>query len=161
MLDSVQINPWGCVAAGFAIFILGGLWFSPMLFSKTWAESLRASGREAGKPMVALPILLVTSIAATFVMAATFSLAGWDTTVRGLVGGLAVGAVVSMCSLADASFTGMLAARWWWIQWAFRFLSIVVAGIIVGASAPERITPENALEKASQTIEKSLESMDK
>ncbi|MBK8803936.1 MAG: DUF1761 domain-containing protein [Fibrobacteres bacterium] len=161
MFESVQINPWGCVAAGLAVFALGGLWFSPVLFSKAWSESVQAGGHKLGKPTVALPVLFTASIATAFAVAVLFSLAGLDTTVRGLVGGIFLGAIVSLCSFADAPFTNLLSARWWWIQWAFRFLSLVVLGVIVGASAPQRITIDNALEKAGQSIEKSLEGLGK
>lgn len=161
MFESVQINPWGCVAAGLAVFCFGGLWFSPMLFSKSWAESVRGSGLQLGKPPVALPVLFAASIAAAFLVAVLFSLAELDSTGKGLVGGLLVGAVVSLCSLADAPFTGLLSTRWWWIQWAFRFLSMVLMGAIVGASAPASAHFDKALDQAGQAIEKSLEGLGK
>ena len=54
-MHSLQLNLWIVLAAGVAKFLLGGLWYSPVLFSKQWAkltgikESSMKSG--AGKAM--------------------------------------------------------------------------------------------------------------
>ncbi|MBK9579884.1 MAG: DUF1761 domain-containing protein [Fibrobacterota bacterium] len=161
MFESVQINPWGCIAAGVSAFALGGLWFSPMLFSKTWADSVRASGLSLGKPQIAMPISLLGSIAASFLLAVLFSLSGFDSTGRGFLGSLVLAAIVSMYSLADSAFSSSITGRWWWIQWSHRFLAVLLMGTIIGASAPEKITVENALEKATQALEKNIEGLGK
>lgn len=161
MFESVQINPWGCIAAGVSVFALGGLWFSPMLFSKTWAESVRTSGLSLGKPQTAMPISLLGSVAASFLLAVLFSMAGFDTTGRGFLGSLILAAIVLLYSLADAAFNSSIAGRWWWLQSGYRFLAVLLMGTIIGASAPERLTVENAMEKATQALEKNIEGLGK
>jgi hypothetical protein len=138
MFDFAAINIWGTVAAALAMFALGGLWFSPALFGRQWAESIKASPKELGSPAVAFALFLLTSTGIAFLAALLFSAAGVDTTVKGLEGGVLLGGLFFLVSLGDAGFTGHLRARWWWIQAAYRIVATVLLCAIVGASAPAK-----------------------
>lgn len=156
MFESIQINPWGCLAGGVCVFAFGGLWFSPVMFSKSWSENVVRSGLSMGKPALALPVFLAASIALAFLEAVLFSMAGWDTAGKGIVGGLLFGALVSLTALSDVPFTSLLRASWWWNQLAFRILAMVLLGLVVGASAPETHRFDRAFDEAGKAIEKSL-----
>jgi len=160
MIDLQQINVWGTVAAALAAFALGGVWFS-VLFGKAWARSLGKDPKELGSPMVAMSLFLLTALLQAFAIALLFQAAGLDTTGLGLAGGLILGAIVFLSTLADAGFTGALKARWWWIQASYRLLGILLVGAIVGASAPENSAHrlKRSLEKAGESIQKGLNNL--
>jgi hypothetical protein len=39
MLVCMQINPWAVLAAALVNFVIGGLWYSPVLFGKAWMKA--------------------------------------------------------------------------------------------------------------------------
>lgn len=158
MFDIEAINVWGTVAAALAMFALGGLWFSPVLFGKSWAESMSASPKEAGSPLVGFALFLVTSTAIAFLVALLFSGSGMDTTGRGFLGGIVLAGLFFLVSLGDAGFTGHLRAKWWWIQAIYRVVGTILLCTIVGASAP--ISASNQVRKtvddAGKTVDQGL-----
>jgi len=155
MFDVEAINVWGTVAAALAMFALGGLWFSPILFGRAWARSIQASPKQLGSPVVGFGLFLVTSTGIAFLVALLFSGAGMDTTSRGLLGGLVLAGLFFLVSLGDAGFTGHLRAKWWWIQALYRIVGTVLLCGIVGASAPT--SPSRALAKGADQAGKTLD----
>jgi hypothetical protein len=146
MFDFDAINVWGAVAAALAMFALGGLWFSPVLFGKAWARSIKASPKELGSPAVAFTLFLLTATGIAFLVALLFSGAGMDTTARGFLGGIVLAGLFFLVSLGDAGFTGHLRARWWWIQAVYRVVGTLLLCTIVGASAPT--SPSRQVQKS-------------
>jgi hypothetical protein len=59
-----EINVWAVLAAGLSSLILGGLWYSPVLFGKAWSA---ASGVTEAQMNAANP---VKTLGTTFVLAA-------------------------------------------------------------------------------------------
>jgi hypothetical protein len=62
----LHFSPWAPVlVAATGCFLVGGLWFSPVMFGNRWIEELdagdRAEGRAAGA-LLAVPAALVTAI---------------------------------------------------------------------------------------------------
>lgn len=158
MFDIDAINVWGAVAAALAMFALGGLWFSPVLFGKAWAESANASPKELGSPVVGFALFLVTSTGIAFLVALLFSGSGMDTTGRGFLGGIVLSGLFFLVSLGDAGFTGHLRARWWWIQAIYRVVGTLLLCTIVGASAPVGAAhqAQKAVDEAGKTAEQGL-----
>lgn len=160
-LDIQQINAWGALAGAFASFAIGGLWFSPVLFGKQWADSIGKSKEELGSPIVAMSLFLATSVARVFLIAILFQFAGLDTTGEGFMGGLLVAAIVFFTSLYNAGFTGHLRTKWWWIQACYEVVGVVVMAVIVGASAPATpvIQIQNATESIGQSVQDGLKDL--
>jgi hypothetical protein len=50
----MQVNPWAVIAAALVNFVIGGLWYSPMLFGKPWmkANGFTEADLERGSPAV-------------------------------------------------------------------------------------------------------------
>ena len=44
-----EINYWAVIAATVACFVLGGLWYSPMLFGKAWQREVGLSDEELAR----------------------------------------------------------------------------------------------------------------
>lgn len=160
-LDIQQINAWGALAGAFASFAIGGLWFSPILFGKQWADSIGKSKEELGSPIVAMSLFLATSVVRVFLIAILFQFAGLDTTGEGILGGLLVAAIIFFTSLYNAGFTGHLRTKWWWIQATYEIVGVVVMATIVGASAPASPVTQiqNATESVGQSVQEGLKDL--
>jgi hypothetical protein len=65
------INIWAVLAAGASAFVLGGLWYSPVLFGKAWQQAAGLSDEQAksGNPAMIFGISLLLSVIAAFVFA--------------------------------------------------------------------------------------------
>jgi hypothetical protein len=85
-----EINWLAVIAATLSMFVLGALWYSPVLFVKPWAKAagLEIDYEKRGN----FAVILGTSFVLTFIMAANlaFFLAGPSTTL-----GFAIGASVA------------------------------------------------------------------
>ncbi len=157
-LELQQINVWGALAGAFASFAIGGLWFSPMFFGKAWAESIGKHREELGSPLAAMALFLLTAIVRVFLIAILFQFAGFDTTGKGLMGGLVLAGLVFFTSLANAGFSGALRAKWWWINACYEIVGVLIMAAIVGASAPEHplTQVQGAVEQAGETVQQGL-----
>lgn len=163
MFDLDQINPWGTVAAGLAAYALGPLWFSPVLFGTRWSDSLKSCSGQPGSPLVAMGLTLPTTLLAAFAMALLFQVGGIDTTGRGILAGLIVGlGIVVSTSFSDALFVNQIRA-WWLIQAAYRIVSFLVLGAILGASAPENSFREleRKMEEAGPGVQEQVDALSK
>jgi len=67
-----EINIWAVLAAGLSSMVLGGLWYSPMLFAKAWMRESGVSGEKARSANMAVVMgtafVLATIGAAVFAM---------------------------------------------------------------------------------------------
>ena len=66
MIEFVPINVWGIVAAVLAGWIVAGIWYSPLLFIRPWAEM---SGVDGVKFRAGLPRAIAVDLASFAVMA--------------------------------------------------------------------------------------------
>jgi len=157
-LDLQQINVWGALAGAFASFAIGGLWFSPVLFGKAWADSIGKQREELGSPLIAMALFLLTAVIRVFLIAILFQFAGFDTAGKGFLGGLVVAGIVFFTGLANAGFTGSLRAKWWWINACYEIVGVLVMSVVVGASAPPRplTQVQGTLDQAGETVQQGL-----
>lgn len=160
-LDLQQINVWGALAGAFASFAIGGLWFSPVLFGKAWADSIGRRREDLGSPLIAMTLFLLTAILRVFLIAILFQFAGFDTAGKGLMGGLVLAGLVFFTGLANAGFSGTLRAKWWWINACYEVVGVLVMAIVVGASAPDRplTQVQDAVDQAGQSVQDGLKDL--
>ncbi len=66
-----EVNHLAIIAAGIAAFVLGGLWYSPVLFGKVWQREVGLSDDEVKRGNMAriFGLSLVLSLIAAFVFA--------------------------------------------------------------------------------------------
>jgi Protein of unknown function (DUF1761) len=128
---------WLAVIAGAVVyFVLGALWYSPMLFAKAWQRSIgwdesRTPPQQSAMTYV-VPLLayIVMAIAVGMLAAAT----GSDTFAEGLVLGLVVGVGLSLAhTFVDASFDPGKPEPWTWfaINGAYHTIGLILVAIIV------------------------------
>jgi hypothetical protein len=71
-MSELQLNPWAILSATVAAFLIGGVWYSPLLFAKGWMEASGVSEEQArqGSPAkvfggaFALTLVMAANLAA-------------------------------------------------------------------------------------------------
>jgi hypothetical protein len=129
------INYLAVLVAGVVIFMLGGLWYSPVLFAKRWValqgktmeEMQGASAGASGYVQVFLCGLVTAYVMRIFVgHFANHPL----TALRGAEIGVLTWAIAGASSYGTALFS-MKPRALWVIDTGFNLVSMVVAGIIL------------------------------
>ncbi len=65
----MSINLWAVLAAAISSFVLGGLWYSPMLFLKPWNKAMGRSEEDNGHPARVFGLGFVYALVAATVFA--------------------------------------------------------------------------------------------
>jgi len=71
-MAEVNVNYWAVLVAGVVYFVLGGLWYSPLLFAKPWMAALGKTEeqiRQQGGAIGAYAISFIGSLISAFVLA--------------------------------------------------------------------------------------------
>jgi hypothetical protein len=65
------INLWATFAAAASAFVLGGLWYAPLLFGRAWQRAARISDEQlrGRKPAVTFGVSFLLSLISAFVFA--------------------------------------------------------------------------------------------
>jgi len=134
-----NVNYLAVLVSGVVVFLLGGLWYSPMLFSKRWValqgkteEEMRAAARSSSMPMMYLTAF-VCGLLVAWTLAAVLRHFFHMSAPRGAV----IGAFCWLGFAAATSFPNavfsMKPKALWLIDSGFNLVSFVIAGAILGA----------------------------
>jgi hypothetical protein len=128
-----DINWLAVLAATVAAFLLGGLWFSPVMFAKAWVAAINKPPEELGKPLPSMMITFVT----TFIMATTLALIIGRMPMMSPIGGLRFGitvgiGIVLMGMISDYAFTGT-SRTLLWIQGSYHVAMVTLMAVILAA----------------------------
>lgn len=134
-----HVNWLAILASSVVIFLLGGLWYSPVLFAKKWValqgrtmEQMKAESAAANLPMMYLQVflcgLVISWIMAMFL--AHMGRYGWM--IGAHLGALAWLGFAAPTSYGTALFS-MKPKQLWLIDTMFNLVSFVAAGAILGA----------------------------
>ena len=134
-----HVNYLAVLVAGLVIFMLGGLWYSPVLFAKKWIalqgrtmEQMKADAANANMPVMYLSALICGLLTA-WMLAAFMSHMGRESWMIGAhVGALAWLGFAAPTSYATAVFS-MKPKQLWLIDSLYNLVAFVIAGAIVGA----------------------------
>ena len=129
------VNNVAVLVTGAVIFMLGGLWYSPVLFAKRWValigkteEELKAS---AGSMPMSYLVVLLCGLVTAYVMALVVGNFATGSALDGaIVGAMCWLGFAGATSLGTALFSGKPKALWL-IDSGFNLVSFVVAGIIL------------------------------
>jgi hypothetical protein len=129
-----HVNYLAVLVSGIAIFLLGGLWYSPVLFAKRWValmgkteEELKAKSAGASSFVIVFFCGLVTA----FVMAVVILHFPPFTLLRGvLVAVLCWVGFAGVTSYGTALFSGESKALWL-INTSYNLVAFIVAGLIL------------------------------
>ena len=66
----MDINIWAVIAAAVSSFLLGGLWYSPLLFLNPWNAAMGRTPKENGHPAKVFGLSFIFALVAAYVFAA-------------------------------------------------------------------------------------------
>lgn len=102
-----EVNWLAVLAAAAAGFLLGGLWFSPVMFADKWVAAIGKTPEEMGNPMKAMVQSFGTTLVMSLALGLVISRMPDMTALGGLRFGLVLGVgVILMGMISDAAFTG-------------------------------------------------------
>ena len=133
-----QVNYLAVLAGGLAIFLLGGLWYSPVLFAKKWISLQGVTEEEMkAKSQGSVPILylqgFITGVIVSWAMAVMLNHFVDLTFLRAaLVGVLCWLGFAGATSYATSLFS-QKSKQLWLIDSAYNLVSFVIAAIIHAA----------------------------
>ncbi len=129
------VNNLAVLVAGAVIFMLGGLWYSPVLFAKRWVALIGKSEAElkanAGSMPVSYLFVLLCGLVTAWVMALVVGNFAPGSAVDGAtVGALCWLGFAGATSYGTALFSGKPKALWL-IDSGFNLVGFIVAGVIL------------------------------
>ena len=141
------VNWLAVLVAGIVIFVLGGLWYSPVLFAKKWTalqgrteEQMRAQAASANMPLM-YASAFITGLIIAWVLALILAHIARDPAMAEPGGGISAahGAIIGFtCWLGFAATTSYATALFsgkpkqlWLIDSMYNLVSFVIAGIIL------------------------------
>ena len=131
----MEINYVAVVVAAVSAFVLGGLWYSPLLFAKPW---MRLSGQseerlKSGSPSVIFGAAFLLSLVAAFVFAMFL---GPNPGVKlGVAAGLSAGLGWVAASLGILYLFERRPISLWLINGGYVILQFALYGLILGVMA--------------------------
>ena len=131
------VNNVAVLVAGVVIFLLGGLWYSPVLFAKRWVALIGKSEEEikasTGNMPLSYVFVFLCGLVTAWMMALVVGNFSPATAVDGaLVGALCWVGFAGATSFGTALFSGKPKALWL-IDSGFNLAAFVIAGIILAA----------------------------
>jgi hypothetical protein len=130
-----HVNYLAVLVSGVAIFLLGGLWYSPALFAKKWVALLGKSEAEMKAGTGPMPVMLLMAflcgLVSAFALAVVMHHFSDVTVVRGaMIGVICWIGFAGATSYANALFS-MKPRALWLIDSGFNLVSFVIAGVIL------------------------------
>lgn len=132
-----HVNYLAVLVSGVAIFILGGLWYSPLLFAKKWValqgrdmDEMKAAA--AGKPMALYYLaVLICGLLTAWVLAIILNHFGYLTMLRGVeVAVLCWLGFTGATSFGNVLFS-MRPMGLWLIDTTYNLVAFIVAALIL------------------------------
>ncbi|WP_417318012.1 DUF1761 domain-containing protein [Emcibacter sp.] len=125
-----NISMLAVLAAAVAKFALGGLWYSSLLFGRTWMNELRLRETDLDNPRFALIVAAIVSIIAALAMAVIIDIAGLPL-LGCLILGLVIGIGVSAANLSlQFAFEGRSFRLYMIYAGQYLCEAVLMAGII-------------------------------
>ena len=141
-MTTPAVNYLAVLAAAVVMFILGGLWYSPVLFMKKWValqgkteEQMRAEAASANMPVMyisAFVCALITAIVMAHILAHMASIMPTGAVHSAFFGFMAWLGFAAPTSYATALFSGK-PKQLWFIDTTYNLVSFMLAGTILAA----------------------------
>ena len=131
------VNYLAVLVSGVVIFMLGGLWYSPVLFAKPWIALMGRTEEElkARAAASSMPVMYLTVFVCGLVTAAVLAVVIDRFGARSAGAGAMVGALCWLGFAATTSFGTNLfsfeSRKLWFINSAYNLVSFIIAGVIL------------------------------
>jgi|CXWL01.1.fsa_nt_gi hypothetical protein len=135
MLPSVQLNYLAVLMAAVAAFVIGGLWYSPLLFAKAWVKAHAYSPEQVAAMQAAAPkaysVTLVCQLAIAAAMGVIVYYMRLVRAEQGVqLGLLAWGGFAAPLGLVGHVYSGKRLAAWL-IDAGYQLTYLVAMGVIL------------------------------
>lgn len=137
LAQTVDINLWAVLGAAAAMFAVGAVWYSPVLFGKEWQKMIVASGKLKASDMKKMaPEALIGSFLCYLLMAYALAYINALLGVDGWIDGITVAAWIALgfvvtISLSNALYDGTR-KKLWSINTGYTLIGILLMGVILG-----------------------------
>ena len=126
-----MINIWAVLVAGVVYYILGFLWYSPILFGKAWMNSLGKTKDEMEFGPKELIGSIIVALVIPLIIAVFLELIGtWDLIIALLVSILVF--IVMACIMLNALLYGSMNIKTFLINSGYQLVGLILIGIIIG-----------------------------
>lgn len=131
-MEAASINYLAVVAAGVSAFVLGGLWYSPVLFQKPWlaATGLTEEQAQSGNPAMIFGLAFVLALLAAFVFA--MFLGPNPSLALGLGAGFSAGLCWVAASFGINYLFERKSVKLWLVNGGYHTLQFTLYGLILG-----------------------------
>ncbi|MBL4584566.1 MAG: DUF1761 domain-containing protein [Pseudomonadales bacterium] len=130
-MEFLGLNLIAVIAATCAGMVLGGLWYSPLLFQKQWMASINKTPETIGTPTLPMVGSVIASLLTAVGVSVVFSLVGVEQLYDAITLGLTLGIlVVFPALLSDNLFCGW-GVKLLLIQSGYRVLSILLMSVVI------------------------------
>jgi len=128
-----QVNYLAVFVAGIVIFILGGLWYSPVLFAKKWISLVGKSEDELKAALGSMPLAYISAfvcgLLTSFALAVILNHFTELTALRGAEVGVLCWLGFAGATSYGTSLFSMQPKLLWLINSGYNLVSFVIAGV--------------------------------
>jgi hypothetical protein len=132
-----DVNYLAVLVCGVLIFMLGGLWYSPLLFAKRWMalmglteEDIKAASSKSPTPLMYLSVFICGLVTA-YVLAVVMNHFENVTVIRGAMIGAGCWLGFAATTSYGTSLFSMKPRELWLINSSYNLVSFVIAGVIL------------------------------
>lgn len=123
---------WKLLVAAVVWFVIGAVWYSPVLFAKPWMAALGKKREEMSMSAGPMLVTFLAQFLMVVVLAWFAHTTGVPTVLRGAYLGFKVWLFVALAMLINGSFQGG-DRRLWGIDAGYHLVGLAVAGAILAA----------------------------
>lgn len=133
-----MVNPWAVVVAAIVSFLVGWLWYSPVLFGSMWmkASGITKAAMNKGKHK-SMGLTMFTGFVAQLVMAWVLAIVITATGQQGVVNGLILAFWVWLGFVATIGLGGVLwegkSMTLFWINMIHWLVALLIQAVVIGA----------------------------
>lgn len=132
-MENIHLNHLAIIVAALSNFLLGGLWYSPILFYKAWMRenNFTEEHLKKGNPVVIYGLTLVFALVMAYNLAFFLGDTKTDT-----AWGTTAGFLAGLWAMLSFFVVGLFERRSWsylFINGGYLLLSFVLMGFIIGA----------------------------
>jgi len=133
-METVTINYWAVVVSAVAYFVVGALWYSPVLFGQAWMRSTKKTKEEvaAGASPFNYVFALIFSFLASYGVARVMLWAGGNSVRDGIMTAILVGVCFVLATMAMNDTMENRPRGLTFINVLYHIVGLVIAGIIIG-----------------------------
>lgn len=136
-MDYSSINYLAIIVSGIAMFALGSLWYTPILFGKVWQKEVMLSDEKIKGSNMAVTMIFSFLLMLLMVFGLAILIQGHEGNevdwFSGLYHGLVVGVLFIGSSIGINYLYQLKTFKLWLIDASYQIICLGIAGVILGA----------------------------